>query len=125
MGSRKTIIVVEDNPMSMKLIADLLALNGFNVLKAVDGESALTILKDNMPDLILLDIELPDIDGIMVLAKIREDKRFDSVKVIALTAQAMQENEEKIIAAGFDYYITKPIDTKAFIETVRQKVNNT
>lgn len=120
---KKTILVVEDNPLNMKLTVDLLELSGFVVLKAQDGITALDILKTTRPELILLDIQLPDIDGVEVFRRIREDKRLDSVKVIAVTAAVMKERREEIIKAGFDGLILKPIDTKGFIKEVKGLVS--
>ena len=119
-NNKKLILVVEDNPLNMKLAADLLGLNNFDVLKACNGKSALEILKTNIPDLILLDIGLPDLDGFEVYRKIRDDERLDSIKVVALTALAMKEDEEKIKTAGFHFYLTKPIDTKNFIKKIKE-----
>jgi len=117
---KKIILVVEDNPLNMKLSGDLLELNGFEVLKASNGQSALEALKRNTPDLILMDIGLQDMNGFEVYRKIREDERLNSVMVVALTALAMKEDEDKIKAAGFNFYITKPIDTKNFIKTIKE-----
>ena len=118
--NKKMILVVEDNLLNMKLAVDLLELNGFEVLKAVDGETALQLLKEKVPRLILLDIQLPDLNGFEVLKRIREDSRLTSVKVIALTALAMKEEEKKIREAGFDFFISKPINTKIFIVKVKE-----
>ncbi len=115
----KTILVVEDDPKNMKLTVDLLELNGVDVLKAVDGESALKILKDSIPDLILLDIRLPGIDGYEVYRKVRQDKRLDNVKVVALTASVLKEAQERIEELGFDACISKPIDTKEFVAKIK------
>lgn len=117
--SKKTILVIEDKPLNMKLAVDLLELNGFNALKAFDGKSALEILKENIPDLILMDIGLPDMDGFELFRKLKEDKRLDKVLIGAFTASVMKEDEEKIKEAGFNFYIKKPIDTRAFIETIK------
>ncbi len=119
-SQKKIILVVEDNPLNMKLSGDLLELNDFEVLKASNGHSALEALKRNTPDLILMDIGLQDMDGFEVYRKIREDERLNSVMVVALTALAMKEDEDKIKAAGFNFYITKPIDTKNFIKTIKE-----
>ncbi|MCQ9206717.1 MAG: response regulator [Omnitrophica bacterium] len=119
---KKTIMVIEDKPLNMKLAVDLLELNGFNALKAFDGKSALEILKENVPDLILMDIGLPDMDGFELFKKLKEDKRLDKVRIGAFTASVMKEDEEKIKEVGFNFYIKKPIDTKAFIETIKNLV---
>ena len=117
---KKTILVVEDNPLNMKLTVDLLELNGFKILKTTDGERAIQISKEQTPDLILLDIQLPGVDGFELFRRIREDKRLNSVKVAALTALVMKEDEKKIMEMGFDAYIPKPIDTKAFIKKIKE-----
>ena len=119
-GSKKpTVLVVEDHPLNMKLTADLLELHGFGVVKATDGESALQLLQTSRPDLILLDLHLPGMDGLQVFQKIKADPRLSATPVIALTASAMRDEEERIRAVGFTDYIAKPIDTKRFITTVR------
>ena len=118
--SKKTILVVEDDPFSMKLTADLLEFSGFSTLKFEDGKSALEALKGAVPDLILLDIGLPGMDGYELHKKIREDSRLARVKIIALSASVMKEDQEKIRAAGFDAFIPKPIDTKGLVMKVRE-----
>ena len=118
-NSRKIVLVVEDNPLNMKLVADLLKLHDFDVIKTADGEGALNILKDKIPHLILLDIQLPGMDGLEVFRRIRADKSLDGVKVIAMTAYAMKEDEKKIKEMGFDVYISKPIDPKDSIEKIK------
>ncbi|MBU4304002.1 MAG: response regulator [Candidatus Omnitrophica bacterium] len=116
---KKSILVVEDNRLNMKLVVDLLGVNGFNVLQAVDGESAIEIMKTTVPDLILLDIQLPGIDGFEVLKRIKENKQLDAAKVVALTAQVMREEMERISNVEFDAYLTKPINTKDFIIKIK------
>ncbi len=119
-GSQKpTVLVVEDHPLNMKLTSDLLELHGFGVVKATDGESALQLLQTSRPDLILLDLHLPGMDGLQVFQQIKADPRLSATPVIALTASAMRDEEERIRAVGFTDYIAKPIDTKRFITTVR------
>lgn len=115
----QTVFVVEDHPLNMKLTSDLLELHGFQVVKATDGESALQLLQTLQPDLILLDIHLPGMDGLQVFQQIKADPRLSAVPVIALTASAMRDQEERIRTVGFTDYIAKPIDTKRFIATVR------
>lgn len=114
-----TVLVVEDHPLNMKLASDLLELNGFQVVKAADGESALQMLQTARPDLILLDLHLPGMDGLQVFQKLRADPRLSRIPVIALTASAMKDEEERVRSVGFTDYIAKPIDTKRFITTVR------
>jgi len=117
--NKRTIMVVEDEPLSMRLTVDLLEMNGFNVLSCVDGCGAIEVLKQNVPDLILLDINLPKMNGFEVHAKIREDSRLGKVKVVALSASVMREDEERVMAAGFDDFIPKPIDTKGLIKKIK------
>jgi two-component system, cell cycle response regulator DivK len=115
----KTVMVVEDNQRNMKLAVDLLELNGFKVLKAASGQEALDLLKENHPDVILLDVRLPDMSGVDVYKKIRLEPRFDSVKISAFTASVMAEEKQEILKMGFNGFITKPIDIVSFIEEVR------
>jgi CheY-like chemotaxis protein len=119
-NNKKTVLVVEDDPFSMKLACDLLEFNGFNILKCEDGESALEALKAAAPDLVLLDIGLPGMDGYELHKKMREDARLVRVKIIALSASVMKEDREKVRAAGFDAFIPKPIDTKGLVMKVRE-----
>lgn len=119
-GSEKpTVLVVEDHPLNMKLTSDLLELHGLRVVKATDGESALQLLQTIQPDLILLDIHLPGMDGLQVFQQIKADPRLSAIPVIALTASAMRDQEERIRTVGFTDYVAKPIDTKRLIATVR------
>lgn len=117
--AKKTVLIVEDNPLNMKLAADLLELNGFAVLKAADGEAALQLLKHQRPDLALLDIHLPGMDGVELFRRIHDDPACAQLKIVALTASAMREDEEQIREAGFHDYIAKPIDIKQFVRKVR------
>ncbi|MFA5335570.1 MAG: response regulator [Candidatus Omnitrophota bacterium] len=118
-GDKKTIMVVEDEPLNMRLTVDLLEMNGFKVLSCSDGNSAIEALKQSVPDLILLDINLPKMNGFEVRKKIREDSRLDGIKVIALSASVMREDEERIRAAGFDDFMPKPIDIKGLIKKIK------
>lgn len=115
-----TILIVEDHPLNMKLASDLLEINGFHVLKASDGESALQMLQTSQPDLILLDMHLPGMDGLQVFQTIKADPRLSGIPVIALTASAMREEEERIRSVGFTDYLAKPFETKRFIAMVRK-----
>jgi len=117
--NNKTILIVEDDPLSIRLTVDLLEMNGFNALSCTDGSSALQTLKNTIPDLILLDINMPEMNGFAVYKKIREDSRLDKVKVIALSGSVMKEDEERIMAAGFDDFVPKPIDIKDLVKKVR------
>ncbi|MFA5224587.1 MAG: response regulator [Candidatus Omnitrophota bacterium] len=117
--NNKAILIVEDDPLNMRLIVDLLELNGFNTLSCPDGPGALQALKNTIPDLILLDINMPKMNGFEVYEKIREDSRFDQIKVIAFSGSVMKEDEERIRAAGFDDFLPKPIDLKGLIRKIR------
>jgi CheY-like chemotaxis protein len=111
--------VVEDHPLNMILTTDLLTFAGFTVLQATDGETALEVARASRPDLILLDIQLPGMNGFEVFEQIRKDPRLHSIKIVALTASVMREEEQKILGMKFDGYIPKPIDTKQFVNTIR------
>jgi CheY-like chemotaxis protein len=108
------ILVVDDNPVNLKLVCDVLQCEGFTVAKAVDAEQALQMLGGLAPDLILMDLALPGMDGLSLTRQLKADARFSRVPIVALTAFAMKGDAEKAIAAGCDAYITKPIDTRSF-----------
>lgn len=111
--SAPTILVVDDHPTNLKLVSDLLAFEGYEVLRAVDAEQALVLLATTLPDLILLDIALPGMDGLTLTRRLRADARTASLRIVALTAFAMVGDEAKAREAGCDGYISKPIDTRA------------
>lgn len=122
-NNKKTILVIEDNPLNMKLVVDFLEHKGFSLLKATDGETAFKFLNKNIPDLIILDIRLPDIDGFTIFDTIRKDDNLKNIKVMAMTALAMSDDEQRLKEAGFDAYILKPIDIKEFIKLVTKLLN--
>ena len=115
---RKTVLIVEDNELNMKLFNDLLEAQGYRVLQTRDGLSALDIAKANMPDLILMDIQLPEVSGIEVTKWLKEDDRLRHIPVIAVTAFAMKGDEEKIREGGCEAYISKPISVVSFLQTI-------
>ena len=117
---RKKILVVEDDPLNMQLVVDLLELNGFVVLQAWDGEVALEILKGDIPDLIMLDIGLPGMDGYELFKRVRSDVRLAAVKIMALTALVAREDKEKVFGMGFDAYFPKPFEIKKLLATVQE-----
>jgi two-component system cell cycle response regulator DivK len=121
--NKKTILVVEDDLLNMRLTVDLLELYGFKTLSFFDGKSALAALENTRPDLILLDIGLPGMDGYEIHKRIREDKRFDGIKIVALSAAVMKEDVEKMTACGFNAVIPKPIDTKGLIKRIKDFLN--
>lgn len=106
----KTILVGEDNPANLQLMRELLDTLGYAVVEAVDGEEVLQKVATAQPDLLLLDIQMPKLDGYAVLKRLRQDSRYDGLRVVALTAYAMRGDAAKGLAAGFDDYITKPIN---------------
>jgi len=114
------VLVVEDNERNMKLFCDLLAVSGYRTLEATTGERAVELALEHGPDLVLMDIQLPGIDGVEALGRLRADDRFASSPVLALTAQAMEGDRERFLAAGFDGYLSKPVDIGEFVATVRR-----
>jgi two-component system, cell cycle response regulator DivK len=119
MTSRQ-ILVVEDNERNMRLFCDVLQASGYRTLEATTGESAVELALEHGPDLVLMDIQLPDIDGVEALARLRADERSASLQVLALTAQAMEGDRERFLAAGFDGYLSKPVDIAEFVATVKR-----
>jgi two-component system, cell cycle response regulator DivK len=112
------ILVVEDNDKNMKLFRDVLLAKGYRTVEATTGGAAVALAAKHAPDLVLMDIQLPDIDGVEALRRLRADARTASVPVLALTAQAMEGDRERFLAAGFDGYISKPVDIAAFVAVV-------
>jgi CheY-like chemotaxis protein len=112
------ILVVDDNLINLKLIRTVLSLEGYTVLSAMDGEEALRVIHTCHPNLILMDLQLPGIDGLELTRRIKTDLDMMDIKVIAVTAFAMKGDEEKARAAGCDGYITKPIDTRTLPKIV-------
>jgi two-component system cell cycle response regulator DivK len=116
----KTILVVEDNELNMKLFHDLLEAHGYNILQTRDGMEALKLARQHRPDLILMDIQLPEVSGLEVTKWIKEDDDLKSIPIIAVTAFAMKGDEEKIREGGCEAYIAKPISVTNFLKTVQQ-----
>jgi len=114
------VLVVEDNEKNMKLFRDVLHASGYRTLEAATGERAVELVFEHRPDLVLMDIQLPDIDGIEALSRLRADDRTASVPVLALTAQAMEGDRERFLAAGFDGYLSKPVDIAEFVATIKR-----
>jgi two-component system, cell cycle response regulator DivK len=112
------ILVVEDNVKNMKLLRDVLRAKGYRTLEATTGAEVVELAAEHVPDLVLMDIQLPDIDGLEALSRLRADDRTASVPVLAVTAQAMQGDRERFLAAGFDDYLSKPVDIVELVETV-------
>jgi two-component system cell cycle response regulator DivK len=114
------ILVVEDNEKSMKLFRDVLQATGYHILEATTGGRAVELAVEHAPAVVLMDIQLPDIDGVEALGRLRADERTASIPVLALTAQAMHGDRERFLAAGFDGYLSKPVDVVELLGTVRQ-----
>ena len=114
------ILVVEDNEKNMKLFRDVLLATGHRTLEATTGVRAVELATEHSPDLVLMDIQLPDIGGVEALVRLRADTRTASVPVVALTAQAMEGDRERFLAAGFDDYLSKPVNVADLIATVQR-----
>ena len=116
----KTILIVEDNEKNMKLVRDILRHNGHATVEAVTGLDGVGQALAAPPDLILMDIQLPDIDGIEALRRLREVPALDAVPVVAVSASVMPDDHQKIVRSGFDAFVTKPINLKTFLDTVQR-----
>jgi two-component system, cell cycle response regulator DivK len=114
------VLVVEDNEKNMKLFRDVLMATGYRTLEATTGWQAVELAAEHAPDLVLMDIQLPDIDGIEALSRLRADERTAAIPVLALTAQAMHGDGDRFLAAGFDGYISKPVNVVELVGAVRQ-----
>jgi two-component system, cell cycle response regulator DivK len=112
------VLVVEDNEKNMKLFRDVLTVKGFATIEATTGGEAVALAVDHVPDLVLMDIRLPDLDGVEALRRLRADERTAPIPVIALPAQAMEGDRERFIAAGFDDYLSKPVNLTEFVDAV-------
>jgi len=112
------ILIIEDNPTNMKLASSLLKNRGYTVLEANDAEIGLRLANDEPPDLILMDIQLPGMDGLTATQLLKDKQHTRNIPIIALTAFAMKGDEQKILEAGCDAYIAKPIRYKDFLKTV-------
>jgi CheY-like chemotaxis protein len=116
------ILIVEDNDKNRKLERDVLQFHGFSTAEAETGEDGVRLAREALPALVLMDIQLPGISGIEALRRLRADPRTSAIPVIAVTASAMTQDRQKILAAGFDGYQSKPIHVKDFVAAVRQMV---
>ena len=115
----KTVLIVEDNELNMKLFHDLLEAHGYRTLQSSNGFDAMEIARADRPDLILMDIQLPEVSGLEVTKWLKEDDELKAIPVIAVTAFAMKGDEERIRQGGCEAYISKPISVVKFLETVR------
>jgi len=119
------ILIVEDNERNLKLVRDLLQYNGYETIEARNAEDGVTLAGERRPDLILMDIQLPDADGVTALGRLRGDVRTASIGVVALTAFAMTDDRQRLLDAGFDGYLEKPIDARAFPGQVMSLLQST
>jgi CheY-like chemotaxis protein len=122
--SRATILIVEDNDLNLELATDLLTDAGYTVRQARTAEEGLRLALAEVPDLILMDLRLPGMDGYTALRRLRADPRTAQVPTVALTAQAMRGDQQAVMAAGFNDYISKPIDTRTFSQTVARVLDS-
>ncbi len=116
----KTILIVEDNDLNMKLFNDLLQANGYNTVQTKSGKEALQLTREHRPDLIIMDIQLPEISGLEVTKRLKADDELKDIPIIAVTAFAMKGDEEKIRDGGCEGYIAKPISVSNFLETIAE-----
>ena len=123
--ANELILIVEDNEKNLKLARDVLRFHGYRIVEAIDGESAVTMSLEHLPALILMDIQLPGIDGIVAMKRIRADDRTKHIPTVALTASVMTGDRERFDEAGFDGFIAKPIEVKNFPGQVRAYLDTT
>ncbi len=116
----KTVLIVEDNELNMRLFNDLLEAFGYRTVKTRDGRQALPLARQHKPDLIIMDIQLPEISGLDVTKLLKDDAELKAIPVVAVTAFAMRGDEQKIRAGGCDAYLSKPISVTTFLDTVRR-----
>lgn len=114
------ILVIEDNAKNRKLVRDVLQFHGYTIVEAETAEAGVQMVRDLQPHLILMDVQLPGMDGLSALRLIKSDEHTQQIPILALTAYAMKGDQERFLAAGFDGYIDKPIDLKMFVATVQR-----
>lgn len=117
-GEKTTVLLVEDNQMNKILVREILTLNGYAIIEASSGTEALKVLSAQKPDLILMDLHLPEMDGVTATRIIKSDESNRSIPVLALTASAMKGEEDKILCKGFDGYVAKPIEVKKLLAAI-------
>jgi len=116
----KNILIVEDNELNLKLFKDLLGSHGYNTIEVTEGTKAFDIINETRPDLIIMDIQLPEVSGIDITKRLKADEELKGIPVIAVTAFAMKDDERKILDAGCEAYISKPIQIGMFLETINR-----
>lgn len=117
------ILIVEDNDKNLKLARDLLRYHGFDTIEATNGEDGIALARSRTPSLVLMDIQLPGMDGVSALQELRKDTATARIPVVAMTASVMKEDRERFDKAGFDGFITKPIDVKSFPGQIRGHIS--
>ena len=120
----KSVLIVEDNELNMKLFHDLLDAHGYRTIQTRNGLDALSLAKEHRPDLVLMDIQLPEVSGLEVTRWLKEDDELCNIPVVAVTAFAMKGDEERIRSGGCEAYVSKPISVMLFLETVRKHIGD-
>ena len=120
MNQEELVLVVEDNEKNLKLVRDLLSYHGFRILAAATGTDGIALAREHQPALVLMDIQLPDMDGVAALAALRASPATAALRVVALPAFAMPDDRDRLLSAGFDGYLVKPIDVREFPAQVRR-----
>ena len=118
----KTVLIAEDNPANRELLRELLEIRGYTVMEACNGQEALSLLEQTLPDILLLDIGMPIMDGFGVIHKIRDNPRLKSLPVVAITAYAMEGDCERILQSGFDGYLSKPVNSRTLEEELDRQM---
>ncbi|MGE0829095.1 MAG: response regulator [Hyphomonadaceae bacterium] len=116
----KTVLIVEDNELNMRLFNDLLEAFGYRTVKTRDGRQAVPLARQHKPDLILMDIQLPEVSGLEITSRLKADQELKSIPVVAVTAFAMRGDEQRIRERGCEAYLSKPISVTTFLDTVRR-----
>jgi two-component system, cell cycle response regulator DivK len=114
----KLVLIVEDNDKNLELVQDILEFRGFRTLAASNGRQAIELARTHLPDVVLMDIQLPDLDGVSAFRQLRSEPATRQIPVVALTAFAMEDDRGRFLAAGFDGYVAKPIDVRTLPDTV-------
>ncbi|MEQ8559323.1 MAG: response regulator [Henriciella sp.] len=123
-GNKKTVLVVEDNELNMRLFCDLLDAFGFDTLQCRDGAKAVELTRQHKPDLIIMDIQLPEVSGLDITRWIKDDESIRNIPVLAVTAFAMRADEQRVREAGCEGYLSKPIQMRSFLTTVEELVGD-
>lgn len=123
-GKKKTVLVVEDNELNMRLFCDLLDAFGFDTLQCRDGARAVELTRQHRPDLIIMDIQLPEVSGLDITRWIKDDDSIRDIPVLAVTAFAMRADEQRVREAGCEGYLSKPIQMRSFLSTVEELVSD-